>query len=237
MARILYVVGMLAMVSSAVWLYEVLRTSGAFERNLEYLMMIGRSAAVPLSAMLGGVLITAFGVLLARLKAIQYASELSADALAEIAGRDRGRAITDSSPRPFPSASSSASSEGGTKSPGERETRAAVPSTKTNEVKSSADTPSSATKSIVEREEPAQPSDRAAGQTHEAAAALDATMAAIKEATASNSPVRAKATPTRRDGSSTAKPPPSLDEIRAALKSSRNVSQPDTPRRHALAAG
>ena len=112
--------------------------------------MIAWAAAIPLSAMLGGVLIIAFGVVLARLKVIQYASELSADALAEIAGRDRGRAITGSGP--FPSSGHGPSSADRIKSPGGRETRATAASAKTNDVKPSADNASSATKSPGGRE-------------------------------------------------------------------------------------
>src|SRR5688572_26694937 len=102
--------------------------------------------------MLGGVLIIALGVVLKRLKAIHYASELSTDALAEIAGRDRGRVTTSSGLGPFPSSADSASSADRTKSPGERETRAAAPSTKTTDVEPSTDNPSSASKSLVGRE-------------------------------------------------------------------------------------
>jgi hypothetical protein len=109
MARILYALGTLAVVSSAIWLYEVLRATGAFEASIDY-QVYAPAAVTPLIALVGGVLVIAFGVVLTRLKAIQYTGELSADALAELVGRDRGRSLTGSSVGPLNSLSENASS-------------------------------------------------------------------------------------------------------------------------------
>jgi hypothetical protein len=67
-------------------------------------------------------------------------------------------------------------------------------------------------------------SEHLVGLTQEAAAALVATMAAIKEVTAADSPAGAQATPMSRDGSFSAKPLPSLAAIKAALNPSRDAS-------------
>ena len=148
MARVLYAIGTLIVIGFALWLFDVLRAIGPLQTNLEY-QLNARVAAIPLSGMLGGVLIIAFGVALARLKAIQIAGELSGDALAEIAGRDRGRAMTGSSPGPFHPPADNVSSR--TKSAVEREARTASPSAKANDGKPSADnaTPADQTKSPV----------------------------------------------------------------------------------------
>jgi hypothetical protein len=88
LARVLYVIGSLGVIGSALWLFEVLRQVDIPSITLEY-QGIAWAAAIPALAMLGGFLIVAFAVVLERLKAIQYASERSLDALAKIAARSR----------------------------------------------------------------------------------------------------------------------------------------------------